>query len=165
MYSYQMTELAITFVFSFIVFAVVFLLLFLQKKYPTSIYKNKTGKNTGSYTVSVWFFGRHGSGFYYDFLFTKRKNGKYRLKYKILDWFTTLITVVPMGALCIWMIVCFWDTITKYPLEMIPLFLCAIIDIILLTMLLNNKKLRARLFFHKFSKDLKEIKTSNNIKN
>ena len=155
MNSYKITEFVIIFAISFAVFAGIFLVLFLQQKYPTSISKNKTGKYRDSYRVSVWFFGRHGSGFYYDFIFSKRKNGKYRLEYKFLDWFTTLITVVPMGALCIWLVVYYWDTITKYPLEMIPVFLCAILNINLLTLLLNNMKLRARFSFYLFSKDLK----------
>ncbi|MBO4881904.1 MAG: hypothetical protein J5570_00135 [Lachnospiraceae bacterium] len=134
-----------------ILISAIFLYLCLQKKNPASVAKNKKGKYPDSYTVSVWTFSRTVSGMYIDHIFTKRKNGKYRLKYGIFDWVTTLVTVVPMACIYIFLLYDFSDSLRKYP-DMIPAFIGITIDLIMLTALFNNTKIRARIFFRNFIK-------------
>ncbi len=77
------------------------------------------------------------------------------MKYSIPDWFLTIMTVPPFTALYIWIVVKDWDTIIKYPLELIPAYGILGILFILLVLLLNNGKLRARLYFYKFLRDIR----------
>ena len=132
-----------------ILFSSIFLYLCLQKKNPPSVAKNKKGKYPDSYTVSVWTFSRSVSGMYIDHIFTKRKNGKYRLKYGVFDWVTTLVTVVPITGLYIFLLYGFSDSLKKYP-DLIPAFIGLTIDLIMLTALFNNTKIRARIFIRNF---------------
>ncbi|MBO7530420.1 MAG: hypothetical protein J6T50_01305, partial [Lachnospiraceae bacterium] len=88
-------------------------------------------------------------GMYIDYIFTKRKNGKYRLKYGVFDWVTTLVTVVPITGLYIFLLYGFSDSLKKYP-DLIPAFIGLTIDLIMLTALFNNTKIRARIFFRNF---------------
>ena len=148
-------RMVVEFALAFGVFAFAFLLIILQKKNPTTIIKNKDKKYPDSYIVSVWNVSRFGAGCYCDYLFIKKKNGKYRMKYGIPEWFLTIMTVVPFTALYIWIVVKDWGTILKYPLELIPPYGILGILFILLVLLLNNGKLRVRLYFYKFLRDIR----------
>ena len=146
-----MTELTMTILFSFLLFAAIFLFLFLQKRNPTYVAKNKKGKFPDSYTVSVWTFSKTTSGIYIDHIFTKRKNGKYRLRYGVFDWVTTILTVVPITAIIIYILYDSRDSLSKYP-DLIPAYAALTVDLVLLAAVLNNTKIRARIFFRNFIK-------------
>ena len=129
--------------------------LLLEKEYPSSIQKTNKGKMKDSYTVSVVAVAK-GSATNLDFIFTKRRNGKYRLRFGIFDWVIAIVCVVPTVALCGWIINDFWDKIFNNPIEMTSYAIVIILDILLLLVLLCNPIMRAIILFKRFEKNLKK---------
>ena len=132
--------------------------LLLEKEYPSSIQKTNKGKMKDSYTVSVVAVAGIGSATYLDFIFTKRRNGKYRLRFGIFDWVIAIVCVVPTVALCGWIINDFWDKIFNNPIEMTSYAIVIILDILLLLVLLCNPIMRAIILFKRFKRFEKNLK-------
>lgn len=133
--------------------ALVILLYFLVEKFfPSSIEKSHKGKLGDSYSVSVCVMGGKGTPWYVEHVFTKRKNGKYRLQFGTFVWFIIITIVVPVCALYAFII----SVILKDDFMNLwePISYIAVVGVCLLLFiaLMGNPTIRAIYHFKKFEK-------------
>ena len=124
-----------------------------ERKSPTHLKDSRKGRLPDDCTVCAWAIARHGSGHYLEYHFKKRKNGRYRLKYSVLDRILTVIVYGGFSALYIWLLYTEADGILKYPEVAVGYALLGL-ALVLLAALLMFPRIRARVYFRKISKEL-----------
>ncbi|MBR5712283.1 MAG: hypothetical protein IKX54_01685 [Lachnospiraceae bacterium] len=108
-------------------------------RYPPVMQRTEQG-----ITVSVMSVLHGGSRHFREHLFTKRRSGRYRLKHSLFDWFTLLITVVPVVGFYGWLLWDMWEFILEYPGTMVPLMAVLAFDFLALLYIFNHSFITAR---------------------
>ena len=117
-----------------------------------------------SLCVYSWVSARIGGGFYRKFVFKKKQNGKYRLKYSVWDIFCMLFLPVSIIA-CIALNPGFWiDGIKKYPDIVIPFTIFFLISIIEFYLLCIYSQIDARRHLSKYLKGFNKPDDKNMVK-
>ena len=134
--------------------AIVALICFLfEKFYPSSIEKSHKGKLGDSYSVSVCLVGGKGTAQYIEHVFTKRKNGKYILRFGFFEWLMALTVALPTCGLYGFIIyVILLDTLKSNPLEAISYIIVVGLILLEFIALMGNSIIRAIILFKRFQK-------------
>ena len=122
-----------------------------ERKYPTYLKDSRKGRLPDDCTVCAWALARHGSEHYLEYHFTKSKNGRYRLKFTVLDWILTVIVYGGFSALYIWLLYTQADGIRKYP-ELAAGYALLGLALALLAVLLMFSRISARVYFRRVRK-------------
>ncbi len=147
-----MTDILLAFGGLFLLFLVLLgLRILIERKYPTYIKESLKGRLPDDCTVCSWALARHGSGHYLEYHFTKRKNGRYRLKFTVLDWILTVIVYGGFSALYIWLLYTQADGIRKYPEVAVGYALLGL-ALALLAVLLMFSRISARVYWGRVRK-------------
>ena len=125
--------------------------ILVERKYPTYLKDSRKGMPPDDCTVCAWALARHGSGHYLEYHFTKRKNGRYRLKYSVLDRILTVIVYGGFSALYIWLLYTEADGIHKYPEVAVGYALLGL-SLVLLAVLLMFPRISARVYWGRVRK-------------
>ena len=136
----------------FLATIVTFICVLFEKVYPSTIEKGKKGKLGDSYSVSVCINGGKGTPQFIEHVFTKRENGKYRLRFGTFEWFIIVICVLPICGLYPFIIYVILKENLANPLETISYI--AVVGLVLLEFiaLMCNPIIRAIVKFRKFQK-------------
>ena len=129
------------------------MLKLLLKKFPP--YLTKESKTSDNIIVYAPYVIRHGSGGYIDYIFVKRKNGKYRMKLSIIDLIVTSVTFI--GWFGIYFYVIFSNKLNPndITIEMVLLFILLFVVFATVFMMLHISKVIALIYFKKLVKGLK----------
>ena len=122
-----------------------------ERKSPTHLKDSRKGRLPDDCTVCAWAIARHGSGHYLEYHFTKRKNGRYRLKYSVLDCVLTVIVYGGFSALYIWLLYTQADGIRKYT-EVAAGYALLGLALALLAVLLMFSRISARVYWGRIRK-------------
>ena len=135
------------FLFGMLVIIVSFMVhqLIVSKKKPPYISENDAGHDTVS--VFVWTNKSRFTYYYREYIFVRRKNGKYRMKYRFHD---VICIVVPLFQLSLgtFIIYCFKDEFINHP-DTYPALIGFFLWLISLVVFANYSKLEARICFRK----------------
>ena len=144
-------DFAIMFAISaFMVWLVCFFIKYAAKKHPTKIKECDEG-----FIISAWVVSKAG-GYYDDFVFTKRKNGKYKMKLPIIHGVVMGVLAIFVIPLMTGLIITFLKQGVKNPDYTLPyqiLCLFMIFIIVCLFAMLGSGMIRAELFFRKYMKE------------
>ncbi|MBO4701093.1 MAG: hypothetical protein J5625_00385 [Lachnospiraceae bacterium] len=119
---------------------------------PSSIEKGNKGKLGDSYSVYVFFSAGKGTPQYLETVFTKRKNGKYRLKFGFFEWIIMATCIIPIFGLYAFIICVILKMNDEILLETISCIVVVGLDLLIFSALMCNPTIRALVFFRKFQK-------------
>ena len=137
------------FILPVITTAVLVLRILLSVKNPPYITTDKRSKDI--INVCTWEL-RKGGGFYRRFLFVKRKNGKYSLRYSTFDLFCLLVPLIGISAGVCLIVFYNLDGITEFPEIWIPFFIVLFISMAELYVFVIFSQIDARIHFRKYGK-------------
>ena len=147
-----MTELLAAFGGLMLLFLVLLVLrILIERKYPTYIKETLKGRLPDDCTVCAYAVARLGHGQYQEYHFTKRKSGRYRLRYTAFNLIMTVIVVGGFSALYIWLLYTEMDGILKY-LEVAFGYALIGLALVLLAAVLMAPRISARLYFRMVKK-------------
>ena len=151
-----MDEIIIVWIVPLLVIIIDFVLMMLiYHKNPPYVSKNDKNRYNDSISVFVYTIFRHGTSFYLEYIFIKRKNGKYRLRFSVFDFICVWLSMVAFVGLYVGLLIYNGHIITDYPDIGIPFFIALLITLVALYILINISRMVARIYFKKFIKGLK----------
>ena len=128
------------------------LLYFLVLRRTPPYIKNTAGSRcSDDCIVCSYAVIRHGTGHYVEYHFVRRKNGRYRLKYSVLDWIMTIIVWGGFGTMYVWLVYNEFDGIIRYP-EVAVGYAAIGAGLASLGCLLTFSRITARIYFRRYRK-------------
>ena len=118
----------------------------LSKKHPPYVRENND--NCDSISVFVWSNKMRSLPWTYnEYVFVKRDNGTYRMKYKLFDWFYLVFPTI-LTSYALFILYCFREEFVKHP-EAIPALVSFVLWLFFMLAFANYPKLEARICFRK----------------
>ena len=113
-----------------------------------------TGRKEGGELLTVYSWAlRKGGGFYREFKYKKRKNGRYFFKYSVFDLVCILFPLISIfGGFFVIFYYCM-ESIIKYPDIWIPFFIVLFFSLLELYVIANFSQIVARIYFRKYLKN------------
>lgn len=131
-----------------------------NKKNPPYIEKRGNKDKPDFYIVKTIAAFKNGGCAYIGYTFVKKKNGKYRIKYSILDLFSIIFSVGVLEGLCIWMFVRYLiNSVEPIDITSIIAAFFLFVFMAVLLVLLHISKIVAYVYFRKYIKRQKSYKT------